>query len=73
MALQMTPPSVTRRASSISDTAQPMTASGHHCPMVWLESTTPAASRMPQTPKASSTIAIHTVLGFILVLPSSFR
>src|SRR5512141_1386157 len=65
MAAHTTPPSVRRRAASISDNGQPMTARGHHCPMVWLEGTTPAASRIPQTPTASSTIAIHTVPGFI--------
>ena len=73
VAAQMTPPNVTRRSVSISDTAQLMTASGHHWPMVWLDWTTPAASRMPQTPRASSTIAIQTVLGFIFVPPSGSR
>jgi hypothetical protein len=42
-----------------------MTASGHHCPIVWPDSTTPAASSKPQIPAASSMIPTHTVPGFI--------
>ena len=59
--------------AAIAAIAQPTMAMGHHCAMVWLDATTPAASRMPQTPRASSTVAIHTVLGFILGLPSDVR